>query len=77
MHHFIKSITARLGFPGFAVRATGIFDIAMKKGNYRWGRRARLTAGAAIAIALRESHKADSLRDIGVRPTPPLHPDLR
>lgn len=70
MHEFIRSVTVRLGHPGMATRSIGIFDLVMKKGQYRWGRRARLTAGAAIAIALRESHKADSLRDIGVRPPP-------
>lgn len=36
----------------------------MAAGRYRWGRRAKLTAGASIAIALRESHKPDFLRDI-------------
>jgi transcription factor IIIB subunit 2 len=36
----------------------------MTRGRYRWGRKAKLTAGASLAIALRESHKPDSLRDI-------------
>lgn len=36
----------------------------MAKGHYRWGRKAKLTAGASIAITLREAHKSDSLRDI-------------
>lgn len=36
----------------------------MALGHYRWGRRARLTAGASIAIGLRESHKPDAILDI-------------
>jgi transcription factor IIIB subunit 2 len=67
MHEFIKSVTVRLGCVGLAQRAMTIFDVVMNKGKYRWGRRARKTAGAAIALAMRESNKADSLRDIGVR----------
>jgi transcription factor IIIB 90 kDa subunit len=38
----------------------------MATGNYHWGRKAKLTAAAAIAIARRESHKPDSLRTIAV-----------
>ncbi|KAF7964882.1 hypothetical protein HWV62_1947 [Athelia sp. TMB] len=36
----------------------------MTLGRYRWGRRARLTAGACIAIGMRESRKPDSILDI-------------
>ena len=36
----------------------------MTNGKYRWGRKAKLAAGASIAMALREAHKSDSLRDI-------------
>ena len=36
----------------------------MTTGGYRWGRKANLIAGASIAIALRESNKSASLRDI-------------
>jgi transcription factor IIIB 90 kDa subunit len=64
MHDFIRSISTRLSNPGLSPRATTIFTQAMAAGHYRWGRRAKLTAGASIAIALRESHKPDSLRDI-------------
>ena len=66
MHEFIRGIAGRLANPGVTVRAQAIFDQAMARGHYRWGRRAKLTAGAALAIALRESHKSDSIRDLAV-----------
>ncbi|TBU29028.1 hypothetical protein BD311DRAFT_693598 [Dichomitus squalens] len=64
MHEFIRTIATRLSNPGLTTRAQGVFDQAMRLGEYRWGRKAKLTAGAALAIALRESHKSDSIRDI-------------
>ncbi|EGN95447.1 hypothetical protein SERLA73DRAFT_186453 [Serpula lacrymans var. lacrymans S7.3] len=64
IHSFIKSLLTRLNYPGLSPRAIIIFTQAMSKGNYKWGRRAKLAAGASIAIALREAHKSDSLRDI-------------
>ncbi|THG95031.1 hypothetical protein EW026_g6545 [Hermanssonia centrifuga] len=64
MHEFIKSIAGRLSFSGSATRAQAVFDQAMSKGGLRWGRKAKLVAGASLAVALRESHKSDSLRDI-------------
>ena len=66
MHEFIRTLATRLGSPGAAMRAQGIFDQAMRVGQYRWGRRAKLTSGAALAITLRESHKSDSILDIAV-----------
>ncbi|KAH9857697.1 hypothetical protein C2E23DRAFT_720181 [Lenzites betulinus] len=64
MHDFIRNLATRLSNPGITSRTQGIFDQAMARGHYRWGRRAKLTSGAALAIALRESHKSDSIRDI-------------
>ncbi|KAI8999003.1 hypothetical protein BD414DRAFT_454349 [Trametes punicea] len=64
MHEFIRGIAGRLSNSGSISRAQGIFDQAMSRGRYRWGRRAKLTAGAALAIALRESRKSASIRDI-------------
>lgn len=66
MHTFIKTLCMRLSNPGAAHRSQMIFDQAMARGEYRWGRKAKLTAGASVAVALRESHKSDSLRDIAV-----------
>ena len=54
MHEFIRSLTLQLSNVGVAPRAQNIFDQAMFKGNYNWGRRARLIGGTSIAIALRE-----------------------
>ncbi|CCM03689.1 uncharacterized protein FIBRA_05833 [Fibroporia radiculosa] len=64
MHEFIRSLAARLCSPGTAVRAQGLFDQAMRRGQFRWGRKAKLVAGAAISIAFRESRKSDSISDI-------------
>ena len=64
MSTFIGSVLSRLNNPGLSPRAEAIFTQAMAKGNYRWGRKAKRTAGASIAIALREARKSDSLRDI-------------
>ncbi|KAI6028852.1 hypothetical protein F5J12DRAFT_808150, partial [Pisolithus orientalis] len=64
MSIFINSVLTRLNNPGLSPRAQAIFAQAMAAGGYRWGRKAKLTAGASVAIALRESHKSDSLRDI-------------
>ncbi|KAG2116702.1 uncharacterized protein F5147DRAFT_353313 [Suillus discolor] len=64
MSIFITSVLTKLQNPGLSPRAEAIFTQAMTKGKYRWGRKAKLTAGASMAIALREAHKSDSLRDI-------------
>ena len=64
MSTFINSVLSRLNSPGLSPRAEAIFTQAMAKGSYRWGRKAKRTAGASIAIALREARKSDSLRDI-------------
>jgi transcription factor IIIB subunit 2 len=66
MHAFIRTLSRQLESPGISTRAQTLFDQAMSTGNPRWGRKAKLTAGACVAIALRESHKSDSLRDISV-----------
>ncbi|KAG1754471.1 hypothetical protein EDB19DRAFT_1844392 [Suillus lakei] len=64
MSIFITSVLTKLKNPGLSPRAETIFTQAMTKGKYRWGRKAKLAAGASMAIALREAHKSDSLRDI-------------
>ncbi|KAG2365804.1 hypothetical protein BDR07DRAFT_1329059 [Suillus spraguei] len=64
MSIFITSVLTKLKNPGLSPRAEAIFTQAMTKGKYRWGRKAKLAAGASMAIALREAHKSDSLRDI-------------
>lgn len=64
MQEFINTISCRLSNPGLTPRAVTIFTQAMNAGHYRWGRKAKLTAAASVAIALRELHKPDSIRDI-------------
>ena len=66
MHEFIRTLAGRLSSPSSANRGQVIFDQAMEKSNIRWGRKAKLLAGASLAIALREANKSDSLRDIAV-----------
>ena len=51
---------------GLAPRATTLFNQAKAIGFFRWGRRAKLVAGACIAISLRESSRPDSIQDISV-----------
>ena len=64
MQDFIKTISCKLANPGLTPRAVAIFTQAMNTGQYHWGREAKLTAAASVAIALRELHKPDSIRDI-------------
>ncbi|KAI0086609.1 hypothetical protein BDY19DRAFT_894320 [Irpex rosettiformis] len=72
MHEFITAIAVRLSHPGSAGRAQAIFDQAMFKGKSRWGKKAKRTAGASLAIALREARKSVSLRDIAFLVDEPL-----
>ncbi|GJE98119.1 hypothetical protein PsYK624_143410 [Phanerochaete sordida] len=72
MHEFIRSMASSLSNSSSTARAQAIFDQAMRQGRYRWGRKAKLLAGAALAIALRESNKSDSLRDIAYLLEEPL-----
>ncbi|KIP04803.1 hypothetical protein PHLGIDRAFT_180745 [Phlebiopsis gigantea 11061_1 CR5-6] len=64
MHQFIRTLAGRLSCSSSVSRAQAVFDQAMAQGSFRWGRRAKLLAGASLAIALREANKSDSLRDI-------------
>ena len=66
MHQYIVSLSTRVGHLGLAPRVQFLFDQAMAKGNYRFGRKARLVAGASLAIALREAQKGETIRDIAV-----------
>lgn len=61
---FIKSLLATLAVPGLAPRAITLFTQAMSAPNFRWGRKAKLVAAASIALALRDSNRPDSLKDI-------------
>lgn len=67
MHDFIRTLAVTLSLPGCTTRAQTIFDQAMAQGRFRWGRKSKMIAGAAVAVASRESNKSVSLRDIAVR----------
>ncbi|GLB35406.1 hypothetical protein LshimejAT787_0209710 [Lyophyllum shimeji] len=64
MAQFISSLAVSINAPGLSPRATIIFNQAMAAGKFRWGRKAKLVAGASLAVALREYRRPDSLSDI-------------
>ncbi|KAF8610786.1 hypothetical protein BDV93DRAFT_601748 [Ceratobasidium sp. AG-I] len=47
-------------------RAQYILEQAMRKGRYRWGIGAERVAGASICVALRESGRAETVREVAV-----------
>ncbi|KAF8258839.1 hypothetical protein EI94DRAFT_1834753 [Lactarius quietus] len=61
LHESIQILSDRLGHRGVAgtVRAIYIFDTAMQCPTVRWGRAAKLAAGAALVFAIREHDKGD------------------
>ncbi|KAK7467056.1 hypothetical protein VKT23_004118 [Stygiomarasmius scandens] len=66
IHGFINSLASSLSMSGLAPRASTLFDQAMRTGQFRWGTKAKLVAGACLSIAIRESKLPDSLRDIAI-----------
>ncbi|KAI0060789.1 hypothetical protein BV25DRAFT_1992596 [Artomyces pyxidatus] len=64
MHESIRTLATRLAYPGVAQRAQALFDMAMTRASLKWGRPAKLAAGATLAFALRESGRGDSTHDI-------------
>ncbi len=67
MKEFIASLTTALQVSsGLAPRASTLFAQAMKLGNFRWGRKAKLVAGACLSIALREAKRPDFRHDIAL-----------
>ncbi|KAF8061578.1 hypothetical protein FPV67DRAFT_1452501 [Lyophyllum atratum] len=64
MAQFINSLAVSINASGLSPRATIIFNQAMAAGKFRWGRKAKLVAGASLAVALREYRRPDSLGDI-------------
>ncbi|KAJ7740745.1 hypothetical protein DFH07DRAFT_751511 [Mycena maculata] len=59
MHHFIKNLARAAFVSGTTERAYNLFEKAMTSGKYRWGRMAKLVAGACISIALRSSNRPE------------------
>ena len=68
IHTLISAIATRLGLTALVSRAQMLFDQAMSSGQFRWGRKSRLLAGSAIAIAAREAHRPVTAFDIAVGP---------
>ncbi|KAF8265104.1 hypothetical protein EI94DRAFT_1831390 [Lactarius quietus] len=66
LHESIQTLADRLGHRGAAVRAISIFDTAMQCPTVRWGRAAKLAAGAALVFAIREHDKGDHTHRIAV-----------
>ncbi|KAJ3738839.1 hypothetical protein DFH05DRAFT_1408369 [Lentinula detonsa] len=64
MHEFIKSLTLTLSVSGLSPRACNLFDQAMRTKQFKWGIKAKTVAGACLSIALRESGRPDSLKDM-------------
>ncbi|KAF7363318.1 hypothetical protein MSAN_00987200 [Mycena sanguinolenta] len=66
MHWFIKNLARAAFVSGTTERAYNLFEKAMKSGQYRWGRTAKLVAGACISIALRQSGRPDMFPDLAL-----------
>lgn len=64
MAEFMDSLARSFNATGLSSRAMNIFHKAKETINFRWGRTAKLVAGACLAVALRESNRPDCLRDI-------------
>ncbi|KAJ3564179.1 hypothetical protein NP233_g8462 [Leucocoprinus birnbaumii] len=64
MAEFIDSIARSFNATGLSPRAMNLFRQGKDAMHFRWGRKAKLVAGACMAIALRESDRSDCLHDI-------------
>ncbi|KDR81780.1 hypothetical protein GALMADRAFT_59488 [Galerina marginata CBS 339.88] len=64
MVEFIKSLAVSFNAPGLSPRAINLFNQVKAASNFRWGQKSRSVAAACLSIALRESNRPDSLRDI-------------
>ena len=61
---FINSLAVSMNAAGLSPRALTLFNQAKTAGQFRWGRKTRLIAGACLSIALREANRPNSLHDI-------------
>lgn len=59
LYESIQTLADRLGHRGAAIRAKAIFDSMMQRPTLRWGRAAKLAAGAALVFAIREQDRGD------------------
>ena len=65
-HDFIHKLADRLGHHGVATRAHAIFDSAMQRTSMKWGKAAKLAAGAAVVFAMREQGRGDRTHHLAV-----------
>ena len=70
LHESIRTLAVRLAHPGIAPRAQALFDLALHRASLRWGRPAKLAAGAAVLFALREAGCPDATPDLAVSSPP-------
>ncbi|CAE6458242.1 unnamed protein product [Rhizoctonia solani] len=63
---FLAAVTRNMRQSPCTERAQYIMEQAMRKGKFRWGRGAERVAGASICVALRETGKAESTREVAV-----------
>ncbi|KAJ7098054.1 hypothetical protein B0H15DRAFT_928396 [Mycena belliarum] len=66
MHWYIKNLARAAFVSGTTERAYTLFEQAIKSGQYRWGRTAKLVAAACISIALRESNRPEMFPDLAL-----------
>ncbi|KAH8117521.1 hypothetical protein DFH11DRAFT_1724511 [Phellopilus nigrolimitatus] len=64
MRQYTEALAKRIGHPALSTRALYLFELAMEKGRFRYGKKARLVSGASLAIALREGQKGETIKDI-------------
>ncbi|KAF8260431.1 hypothetical protein EI94DRAFT_1833868 [Lactarius quietus] len=64
LYESIQTLADRLGHRGTAIRAKAIFDSVMQRPTVKWGRAAKLAAGAALVFAIREQDKGDHTHHI-------------
>ncbi|KAJ7063167.1 hypothetical protein C8F01DRAFT_1277545 [Mycena amicta] len=64
MHQFIKNLSRAALVSTVSDRAYHLFQQAMATGEYRWGRTAKLVAGACVSIALRLNSRPELFVDI-------------
>ncbi|CAE7055665.1 unnamed protein product [Rhizoctonia solani] len=63
---FLAAVTRNMHQSPCTERAQYIMEQAMRKGKFRWGQGAERIAGASICIAIRETGKAESIREVAV-----------
>ena len=66
IHSLIHTLAGRLEHYGVATRAQAIFDFMMQRTSIKWGKAAKLAAGAAVVFAMREQGRGDRTHYVAV-----------